>query len=901
MGEVYKARDTRLERTVAIKVLPPEWADAPGMRERFDREAQAIASLNHPHICALHDRGPNYLVMEYLEGETLADRLKRGALPLGEALDVGIAIADALDKAHGQGVVHRDLKPGNIFLTRNGPKLLDFGLAKTSTPSPDSSQLTRSPTTPLTRAGTIIGTLQYMAPEQLEGLDADARTDIFALGVILHEMITGTRAFEGKTQVLLMSAIATTEPPPVSRIQPGTPPALDHIIKVCLAKDRDNRWQTARDLLAELRWVGEGGDEAPMPVPAAAAPSGRQRWRTAALAAAGILIAALAIPAVAYFRAADDPERLELRVSLAPLNYSGNPNLGGFFAVSPDGRQLVVRARPGGGQTPFSLYVGTLDFLAPRLLSGTDNAIQPFWSPDGQQIGYLADNKLWKVSVNGGPPQRICDTPQGTRGGTWNRDGTILLGSPTGLMRVPADGGTPAPVTTLAAGETGHYWPAFLPDGRRFLFLAVTATVAERTLVAGSLDSRERTRVGPGTSNVGYVEPGWLVYQRSATLYAQRFDAESMQLSGEPIRLADAIPANTTGRASFSVTASGVIVYYRDLLDPSTESSETDDRSYQIAWVGRSGELKRTVGAPGAYRGLEVSPDGRRVAAHRHEPKGGDVWVLEPDGTEKRITFNPAQENSHPIWSPQGDRIAYASLRNQQWGLYHSASDGSGREEPLFESPQPKVPMSWSPDSKRIVFWVLNETNRGDLWVLSLEDKKAEPLIATEANEQFAQISPDGSWIAYSSDITGRREVYVQPFPIAGTARWQISPSSGAGANLPRWTRQVNELLYHSLGNQVTATNPTPGNELVAPLFSAQWKSTGGAFVHEPVRPVVRIVASRLEHPGGVYHTYGVSPDGQHLLIFQRMPNTTQAGTEQTGPDPAGALTVLMNWMPKRQ
>jgi dipeptidyl aminopeptidase/acylaminoacyl peptidase len=401
-------------------------------------------------------------------------------------------------------------------------------------------------------------------------------------------------------------------------------------------------------------------------------------------------------------------------------------------------------------------------------------------------------------------------------------------------------------------------------------------------------------------SNVVHAEMGWLVFRRDTSLYAQRFDEDALKFTGDPLRLADSIPvaSGVGSRAPYSMAKDGTLVYYRNTLDPTASSTGvSDDRAYQIVWVNREGRQLQAVGTPAVYRGFEVSPVDARVAVHRHETKGGDVLVLEPAGTETRITDNASQENVHPVWSPDGKRIAYASLRNGQWGLYQSASDGTGQEVPLHESPVLKVPMSWSPDGGRLVFWVSDPKKLGDLWVLTFADKKAEELIATEANEQFGQISPDGKWIAYSSTRTGRREVWVQPFP-SGSGRWQISPNSGIGASWPRWTPKTNELWYRSLGVLPDSTTPAPAGEFVGPLFSVRWKAAGAAFTHDAPTPVVRVIAIRFAHTGGEYHTYAVSPDGQRLLMYQRVQQDSQT-SELTGPDPFAGLSMLKHWMPR--
>jgi hypothetical protein len=469
MGQVYKASDTRLDRAIAIKVLPPHWGDNAEMKARFEREAQTIAALNHPNICVLHDIGKqdgiDFLVMEYLEGETLAARLERGALPLEEAIKTGIAIADALDKAHRRGVVHRDLKPGNIILTASGPKLLDFGLAKwKGSRNPDSSASQMPTRSDVTLPGTILGTLQYMAPEQLEGIEADARTDIFAFGVVFREMVTGKKTFEGKSRVLLMSAIATAEPEPLSQVQPEAPASLDHFLHVCLAKEPSDRWQNSRDLLAELQWAAGAGALVESAAPSRVAFGRREKILAALLGVAVLSAATLAIPSIAYIRGAKEPDefrfRMPMSVNAEPVPLPANPTTAGRllnmfnpanFAISPDGRTIAMVARANLQDTWF-LYVRPIGSVAPQKFPGTEDAAQPFWSADGRSIGFFVNGKLKKVDASGGPPQDICDAPDSS-GGTWNTDGTILFGSSKGLFRVSAEGGKPAAITTLDGGK----------------------------------------------------------------------------------------------------------------------------------------------------------------------------------------------------------------------------------------------------------------------------------------------------------------------------------------------------------------------------------------------------------------------------------------------------------------
>jgi len=920
MGEVYRARDTRLERVVAIKVLPLHWADDPEMRQRFEREARTIASLNHPHICTLHDIGRHqdpasgaaidFLVMEFLEGETLAQRLERGPLGLAEALRVAIAIADALDKAHRKGVTHRDLKPGNIFLVRGGgasdppiAKLLDFGLAKLKASGVGRASgpagVSGLPTDhQLTAHGAILGTLQYMAPEQLEGLEADARTDIFAFGVVLHEMITGSKTFEGKSRVLLMSAIAMAEPPPLSSVQPAASPALDHVVKTCLAKEAGDRWQTARDLLAELQWIAAGGADTITSAPASVArrTGGRLTWALFAVAAAFIGVA-VTVPMAIYLRGAAEPDELRFRI---PIQVSAealqHTNPAAFdpanFAVSPDGRTVVFVARTGTGpQDPFNMYVRPIASVTPLRLPGTEGAEQPFWSGDSRSIAFIAGGKLKKVEASGGPPQNLCDVTD-ISGGAWNRDGTIIFGTARGLFRVSAQGGKPEALTTLESNETGHFWPYFLPDGRRYLYLAWSGQAGSRAIFAGTLDAKERTRVIAAESKAAYArstgsgqaERGYLVFRRENAAFAQAFDASALAVTGEPVRVADEVTSNgSNGQGSFDVSHTGALVYYFGNVGPGA-GPQSDGADWQLSWIGRGGQQLALAGPVGTYRGIAASPDGTRIAVHKHEAAGGDIHVIEPRGAFNRVTFDASRHNSMPIWSPDGTQIVYSALQKGKWGLYQTLSNGSGTEQLLFESDLPKAPMSWSPDGRRLVFWVQDPKTAGDVWVLPLEgDKKPAPLIATPFNESHPQISPDGKWIAYTSNSTGgRSEVYVRPFP-AGSGVYQVSR---AGGDWARWNPKGKELFFRSLGN----------GAFVGTIFSAPVNGAGPAFEVSDAREVVRTAALNLPHSSGDYHMYDVSPDGERFLVAQFVFTTGQTAAATLGADPPFGLIAALNW-----
>src|ERR1700730_14773601 len=814
MGEVYKARDTRLDRTVAVKVLPAHISSHPTSKQRFEREARTIAGLNHRHICVLHDVGQqdgiDFLVMEYLDGVTLSDRLAKGPLPVAEAVRIGVEIADALDKAHQSGVVHRDLKPGNIMLTADGTKLLDFGLAKhgderSSMAAAVSTAPTDAPS--LTAAGTILGTLPYMAPEQIEGQEADARTDIFAFGAVLYEMITGRRAFQGKSQPRLMSAILSADPPAPSHVLKGIPPILDHIIERCLAKDPANRWQSARDLGLELEW-------AKTPVKslesATAAAKQDRRLKLGSLVLVIVAVAAL-IPAVMYFRSfrstATAPDtRFEIPAT-------GNPFL---MAISPDGRSVAYVAPSDSGVT--MLWVRPLNSLDARMLPGTSGAQSPDWSPDSRFVvfGVPAERKLKKIEVAGGPAQTLADLGGGYTRGTWNREQIILFGSSNGgIRRVPASGGEAPEITELDAslGEIAHNTPWFLPDGRHFLYTAWSNQPENRAIYVGSLDSKTRKRLMTAESKAVYVRPGFILFLRSQTLMARPFDADRLEFTGEAIPVAEEVAYNPQlGQSAFYASDEGTLIYRKGRV-------EQGQGTWRWSWMDRTGKTSGTIDVPlNLNADVRVSPDGKQVACF----DGGvgfffgsgpaDVWVYDLDRNVRTRVTTDAAPDGFPVWSPDGTRLVFSSLRGNGVALYEKPSNAAVPEQIVLQSESGMVVVArdWSLDGRFVVF----EKNRPaganyqrDLWVLPMSgDRKPFKYLGTSFDEGQPVLSPDGRWLAYVSNEARTYQVVVQPFPDASSGRWQISTNGGV---YPRWRRDGRELYYLDPERRIVAVPVT--------------------------------------------------------------------------------------------
>ncbi len=858
MGEVYRARDTRLDRTVAIKVLPSHLSADPERRQRFEREARAVSSLNHPHICTLHDighqEGIDFLVMEYLEGETLDHRLTKGPLPAEQVLRYGVEIADALYKAHRQGIIHRDLKPGNIMLTKSGAKLLDFGLAKLRQPESGAvlANLSALPTEggrTLTGEGTILGTLQYMAPEQLEGKEADARTDIFGFGTVVYEMATGKKAFEGKSQASLIAAILDSEPPPISTLQPMTPPALDHVVRKCLAKDPDDRWQTAHDLAGELQWISEGGSQAGVPATVVARRKSRARF---GWIAAGVLLlpllGALTL-AVIYLRDVPQQARVIRFLVSPPEKVTFGPN--DLPVISPDGQHLAFTGSTQEGKS--LLWIRPLDLLTAQPLAGTDGAYYPFWSPDSRSIAFsTAQGKLKKIPASGGPPETICDV-SGFASGAWNRDGTIIFsqGFQGPLYHVSETGGETRPLTTLdkSRQETSHQWPCFLPDDHRFLYLASSAQA--NGIYIGSLDSKENKFLFNADSGAKYAPPGFLLFVREGTLMTQPFDVKKLQTSGDAFPVAEQV-AQTRGRVgAFSVSDKGVLVY----RSPSLSNS-------QLVWFDRAGKRVDSAGEPGMYSQIALSPDDRRVAVQSTDPKSRttNIWLLElSSNIFSRFTFGSTIDMD-PIWSPDGRQIVFGSRRKGKWDLFRKQV-GGGDEELLFESDNAKFSEDWSNDGRFIVFISAQGNAANAFYTLPLfGERKPTLVLQTPFEKDEPHLSPNGQWVAYGSNESGRWEIYVASFPDF-TEKRQVS---NAGGGQPLWRKDGKELFYLSLD----------GNLMAVDVKMALTLETG----------VPKTLFQTGIRADPVLNHYCVTSDGRRFLVL--LPK------EEVAPP----ITVVVNW-----
>lgn len=838
MGEVYRARDTRLERSVAIKVLPEDLASDEVRRERFEREARAVSGLNHPNICTLHDVGQqggiHYLVMEYLEGECLAERLARGPLPMAEALRAGRQIADALDKAHRQGVVHRDLKAANIMLTRGGIKLLDFGLAKfrDETKLSPLSDLTQDGSRALTSHGTIVGTLEYMAPEQLEGRDSGASADIFSLGVLLYEMATGQRPFRGESAASVIAAIMDRDPVPVRDLQPSVPGALDHIVARCLRKAPEERWQSAADIMRELEWVAELGSSKDAGV-SPPAPTPNRRLAGVWPVVLGFLIAVAGLT-FALIREAVQPEaRLEISTPAA-VDAS-------MFAISPDGREVAFVGQTDGGPV---LFLRLIESTVAEALPGTSGAAFPFWAPDSQAVAFFADGQLRRINLETRLVQSLGAAPL-ARGGTWSGDTILYVPNPNGpFFRIAASGGTPESLD-VNDQAANHFWPVFLPDGRHFLYYVTGGGV----WVGDTGADPARPLLDATHSSAVYAPTGHLLFVRQETLLAQEFDAVRLRLDETPpFPVAEQV-SSPGGHASVAVSAAGTILYRR---------GEAERR---LVRLNRQGVRIAQTEPLAAWQTMALSPDGRRVSTG-----GADIRVVElGTNREERLTSEPSSEWMS-VWSPDGRRLAFSSDRIGRYGIYVMASSGQDTPTLLVDR---GLPTDWSGDGRYLLYRSSADTITGDdIWAVEV-NPPGEPFVVvqTEATERDAQFSPDGRWIAYESNRTGQFEVYVQRFLEPD----RVEPVSIGGGVQPRWGPGGDELFYIALNGDLTSV-PI---ELPA-------SGEGEIGIGEPV-PLfrTRIVAVVQQFR----QQYAVFPDGQEFLMSV-LPD------ENDMPP----LTVIMNW-----
>ena len=864
MGEVYAARDIQLARDVAIKVLPATYSTNEDHLRRFEQEACAASSLNHPNILSIYDVGTHdgtfYLVSELLKGETLRQRSGGVALGQRRVIDYALQIANGLAAAHEKGIIHRDLKPENIFITNDGRvKILDFGLAKLTQLGGDQAQ-TDIPTRRVdTAPGVLIGTVGYMSPEQLKGHPIDQRSDLFSFGAILYEMLSGRRAFHRESPAETMSAILKEDPPEVSDSNKAVSPALERLVNHCLEKNPESRFHSARDLVFALEALS-GSIISPQPEAGLSGPSappkGRQRlpWMVAGLFAL-LAVFAFLFP---YLKPAPKQDVHAVRLTIPP------PAKGvvSTLSVSPDGRNVVYGAPNADGKQV--LWLRLLDSATAQPLPGTDNPFfTTFWSPDSRNLAFVSstDNKLKRIDVTGGVPQNIANAPNG-RGGTWNRDGVIVFApaSEGPLARVSAAGGPVTEVTALdqSRGEISHRFPWFLPDGRHFLFFARGATYEGNSVCVGSLDSKEVKHLINADSGAAYSPPGYLLYVREGTLMAHEFDLDRLEVKGEPIAIADAVIGFdvTSNLARFSISETGVLVYY----------GGSDFNKADLIWVDRQGKQVGTVAKAADYGYIRLSRDDKRLVIALRDPSTRwDVWILDlAHGGQTRFTFDSGNE-IFPIWSPDGGRIAFSSNRDGHVNMYQKFSNGSGNEEQILVSSEAEFCNDWSTDGQFIAFHKLSPQTRADIWIVPLSgDRKPFAYLETPFGERDARFSPNGRWIAYVSDETGPREVYIQSFPI-GRGKWQISRGGGGP---PTWRRDGKEIFYVS------------GDK----LMSVEVKTDGDTFEVGTPQPLFEVRGAAL--PGGLGGAaFDANADGQRFLIGVPMQEATFL-----------PITVVLNW-----
>lgn len=811
MGEVWKAHDPRLSRDVAIKVSAAQFS------ERFEREAKAIAALNHPNICQIYDVGPDYLVMEYVQGAPL-----KGPLPVDRALEYASQICGALDAAHKKGITHRDLKPANILLTKQGIKLLDFGLAKFASTltgqapkSPDDATLTMA----LTGKNEIVGSLYYMSPEQLEaqatGQEIDARSDIFSFGLVLYEMLTGKRAFEGSSPASVIAAIMERPAPSIVDVAPA---ALDRVLRKCLAKDPDERWQTSRDLKDELVWIARLSGES-TPVPTAVARHSVWPWIAAAALAIAVGFGWL------YLNQPKETSRLT-RTSLVMPDKASYDDYRSLPAISPDGRRIAISLTVEGKR---SIWLRDLDSLEARPLPGTDEGYLPFWSPDSRQLGYFTPTTVKKIDAGGGPSLTVCDAASGA-GGTWNQNDVIVYAvNAGGLFRVSASGGMSSPIVEpdRAAGESSDRGPWFLPDGVHLLYTARSVTNPEKSRVRvvdvnATPTSKAKTNVIAVDSNAVYAPPGLLLYMRETTLVAQPFDAGKAQTAGDAVPIAEQVNfASRVSQGSFSVSGNGALVY-------ASAAMGAPDDDARLLWFDRTGKSSGTLTMPlNPYLGgwARIAPGGQAIAlsARDGQARGMDIWLHDlARGATSRLTFGPGS-GRFPVWSPDGGQLAFEMMRPESKDMYKKAVSGVGQMEIVSQTQADHYPNDWSPDGRYVIEQRRVLKHGWDVWIVPMiGNEKAFPYLQTEFNETNARLSPNGQWLAYQSDESKRDEIYVVGFP-KPVGRLQIS---SGGGTVPVWSRDGRELYFLSADRKLTAVSMGTGTKfepgIPKPLFETR-------------------------------------------------------------------------------
>ena len=861
MGVVWRARDSRLGRDVAIKVLPASLSENTDRLNRFEQEAQAAGALNHPNILVIHHIGIHdgapYIVSELLEGETLRDRMAGAALPQRKALDYALQIARGLAAAHEKGIIHRDIKPDNVFITDDGRvKILDFGLAKLTSATDGTQSQTEVPTRKVnTDPGTVMGTMGYMSPEQLKGQPADHRSDIFSFGAILYEMLSGKRAFRGDSMAETMSAILREDPPDLSETNKTVSPALERVVRHCLEKNPAERFHSARDLAFAIESLSGSatvsGQTATMPTITTtelSAAVGLSRWlgnaRVGWIVAAVLVVSLLAAVGLLYFNRSETNTRAARLSFTPPAELSFNDAQSDVAVISPDGQKIAFSATSGDGKN--MLYVRALDSSETKLLPGSENVMEPFWSPDSRSVAFGSNGKLKRSDLAaGGNAQVLCDAAR-LVGGTWNKDGIIVFAPDyrAALSQVSAQGGEPKPVAMRFDDQTAesHRYPDFLPDGRHFLFRR-----DPKGIWAGSLDSPETRQVLVEVTPFVYAQPGWLVFVRNDALVAQAFDAARIAFSGEPIPIITG--QKNAGTLRFSVSDNGVLIWQGQW-----------ERDYQLVWFDRDGKETGTVDAPmkvNIGEDLSISPDGKRLAVKRNQ----NLWVVELEkGTALRITSTFSQM---PVWSPDGSRIAFSEGTS---GLTVRAANGSGDAEGLL--PGANFPAAWSPDGRFIIFVRRGVKTRMDIYALPLFGDRKEYLISNSPfNEQTPAFSPDGRWLAYTSDETGNYEIYVQSFSADGKLGADKQRVSTNGGTYPVWRRDGSELFFVAPDGQ---------------MMSSAVKTGGTEFQFGAPKPLFK---TRMLAWITNFHEYDVSPDGQRFLIG------TLVG-EPKAPPP----TVILNW-----